>query len=523
MDAPIASSGQSSPVVQDIVPVCVPDNGFGSSGWIRSTIDRILASGLRSRILHDIVALRSGDPGTFRRMCRAICEARTGATGVICVIFHAKPEFEHLHVLHDCTWHSSACRCKWLEEVRSFIRPRNPRRCIRSTDFFNEEVEIRNASRKHLENILKYFFEKGGSEAFLEIGGRVQRPISSGLASSPWFTIPQSSGSGEMEGSDCHGEAVDFSDYDSENRETLQESSSSDHRTPRRKRQKTNLDYEKLRREIEKKMTLETRILNFCKMFPCCPVNDLCNLKAWTEQADLQFIRRNNPSYKSALEVFSLNLCRKSTRCFQEMYSDPNCQPVFSAPRGEITDYYLDKENTLKYVSELLEYQCRDVKDFLQTLRNVLDRQILKKNTIQVTSPPSAGKTWFFDFVSAFYINRGNLKNFNRYSSFPFEDCHNRRIIMWNEPNASPEHIDTLKMLFGGDDVAAAKKYEGDVNITRTPLIVTTNEPFYPRNEALNHRRFMYDWKAAPFLKQVLKKPHPLYWPDLLDKYNIEY
>lgn len=311
-----------------------------------------------------------------------------------------------------------------------------------------------------------------------------------------------------MEASTCNGEAVDLSTSDSFDREELQETSDVDHRPSRAKRQK---------------VSLEDKILNFIKMFPCTPINDICNLLPWVEQTDLRFIRRKNDKYQNALEVFSLSIMHYTIRDFKEMYLSPKCQPVFAA-RKEVSEYYLDKEDTLKYCSKLIDFQHgENGKEFLTNLVNVVDRRVPKLNTFQVTSPPSAGKTWFFDMVCNFFLNRGNLKNFNRFSGFPFQDCHLRRILLWNEPNATPDSIDTLKMIFGGDDCAAGKKYEGDVNITRTPLIITTNTPFYPRIEALNHRRYSYTWEAAPFLKDVTKKPHPLYFPDLLDKYNVEY
>jgi hypothetical protein len=486
-------------------------DGFGCSGWFEKLFKGILVSGLRRKILHDIVWVSSGNPECFRLLCRRASEARTRSEGFVAAVFHDAPNREHIHILHDCTWHSSTCRCSWLEAVKGHLKPRTGRQSIRVTGgLFSEEEQIREASRRYLRYLLEYFFRKGGCEGFLQVAGRNQRPSSFGLSCVPWFEIPLIAGQSEMEGRQCDGKTMDMSDSDSFDSSEVPEIITSSAGPSRAKRQK---------------ISLEDQILNMAHMFPCTPLSDLCNVKAWTEQKNLRGIRRNNEKYKDAMEIFALELIDKTILEMEEMYQEPGCCPVFSAPRGRIIDYYLTKEDTLKYVSDLLEFQCDevDVTQFLQDVRDVCDRVRPKINTLEIFSPPSAGKTWFIDFVSGFFLSRGNQKNFNKFSSFPFEDCHNKRIIVWNEPNATPESIDTIKMLFGGDDLAAAKKYQGDVNITRTPVFVTTNAEFYPRNEALNHRRLKYKWKAAPFLKDITKKPNPLYFPDLLRKYNVSF
>lgn len=64
---------------------------------------------------------------------------------------------------------------------------------------------------------------------------------------------------------------------------------------------------------------------------------------------------------------------------------------------------------------------------------------------MEIVSPPSAGKNFFFDPVLSFYINRGTIRNFNRYTSFPLQDTVGRRILVWNEPNCESSAFDTVK------------------------------------------------------------------------------
>lgn len=60
-------------------------------------------------------------------------------------------------------------------------------------------------------------------------------------------------------------------------------------------------------------------------------------------------------------------------------------------------------------------------------------------------------------------------------------------------------------MLFGRDNIPAKIKYQGDVIIHRTPIIVLTNYDIVSREEAFQSRVITYKWKHAPFLKECLK------------------
>uniref|UniRef100_A0A0A9YFR6 Non-capsid protein NS-1 n=1 Tax=Lygus hesperus TaxID=30085 RepID=A0A0A9YFR6_LYGHE len=75
----------------------------------------------------------------------------------------------------------------------------------------------------------------------------------------------------------------------------------------------------------------------------------------------------------------------------------------------------------------------------------------------------------------SFYLNCGNIANFNRNCQFPLQDCINRRILLWNGPNCESTAFDNSKMLFGGDPLPARIKFSNDSKIPRTPIFVITN------------------------------------------------
>lgn len=124
--------------------------------------------------------------------------------------------------------------------------------------------------------------------------------------------------------------------------------------------------------------------------------------------------------------------------------------------------------------------------------------------------------------LSLFYINRGTIRNFNRFSNFPLQDTVGRRILVWNEPNCESSAFDTVKKIFGGDVDSVAVKYSPDQTITRTPVIVLSNNEVFPLDEAFNHRMWRYRWNACPQFKRFDKKIHPMAIVWLFDKYVVD-
>lgn len=138
-----------------------------------------------------------------------------------------------------------------------------------------------------------------------------------------------------------------------------------------------------------------------------------------------------------------------------------------------------------------------------------------------ILSPPNAGKNFFFDAVIHYFLNFGQLGNFNKYNSFPMQECVNKRIILWNEPVLEASAVETLKTIFGGDTANAKVKYQNDAIITRTPVIVLSNNDVFPKDEAFRSRIISYEWRACDDLKKLKKKPWPLAFYTLLEEYKI--
>ncbi len=139
-----------------------------------------------------------------------------------------------------------------------------------------------------------------------------------------------------------------------------------------------------------------------------------------------------------------------------------------------------------------------------------------------IHSPPSAGKNFFFDAIKDYYLNCGHLCNANKFNNFPFQDAEGRRIVLWNEPNYSPEFLEPIKEILGGDSTSVNVKYQHDTPVYRTPVIVLTNNKVsFMNHQAFRDRIKVFNWQAAPFLVEYNKKPNPLAVYHFLDKYLV--
>jgi len=292
--------------------------------------------------------------------------------------------------------------------------------------------------------------------------------------------------------------------------------------------------------ESVSKKRFEVTMEKFFKKHPCTPISSICKTQQWLGETDLRWVRDNDRRFQTVCDVLSNEFITFTLRQFAEMYQKPGCTPLFALPRGMnalvtkddsgndlVTPYYLTVDESVEICSKLLDFQTDgQTAMFLKTLVDVLDKRIPKLNTMFVYGPPSSGKNFFFDAVLNFFLVRGQMMNIRKGEGFPYMDCVDRRVILFNEPNIceSPATMDTLKMLFGGDFCAVAVKFRAPSVIHRTPIFVLTNDSMLFKNvPAFNDRMVRYTWKQAPFLKDVKGYPNPLFLINLLNKYNISF
>lgn len=259
---------------------------------------------------------------------------------------------------------------------------------------------------------------------------------------------------------------------------------------------------------------------------PCCPMNNIVNCEEWTNHPHLRLCRADNPMVKDCIDALKADVCRYSFSDLWEIYNRPSCKPTFHAGYMTVDSVYLTVAESLEVVDRLLLFQNNNdpllVTQFLSDVYNVCERVIPKLNTILVHSPPSAGKNFFFDMILDYYWNRGQLGNPTRHNQFAYMECVGKRILLWNEPNYEDGQTDMLKMILGGDNYTVRVKSKEDCSVSRTPVIILTNNTIpLMYDYAFDDRIRKFSWAAAPFLKNVQKKPTPLCLYNLFVRYNI--
>nr|QOD39493.1 NS1 [uncultured densovirus] len=414
---------------------------------------------------------------------------------------------DHVHVAHDCSFSNGTCRCNWWLKAKTFGADarrdrRGSRRCY-----------SRSRTLTDIQNLLKYYCTKGRKIYYQKIGGQVERIHDEG------YTLPEEGSLGlpELEtevGTQVYGngnkfreEGCIFADGEPDQVGTFTE--------PRRKKRKLGAS--------EK---IQIRIVEMCKLYPICPPEAIVKHRLWLTDDDLRFKTMKDREVSSAISNWTNQLTTWSMEDYQEIYNNEKCVPIFSAGYGNFDNYYYNIENSLSVLDELVAFQCNDdseqIYDFMSTLYNVLERKIPKLNCIVIHSPPSAGKNFFFDAVKDYYINCGHLCNANKYNNFAFQDAEGRRLVLWNEPNYSPEFEEPIKEILGGDSTSVNVKYMNDVAVYRTPVIVLTNNIVgFMTNPVFNDRIRIFKWHSAPFLKEYNKKPNPLAIYNLFKKYKL--
>lgn len=267
---------------------------------------------------------------------------------------------------------------------------------------------------------------------------------------------------------------------------------------------------------------------NFMLKSCTIPIENVISTSHWLNSS-FKFIMNSDKCFQRAVQFVRTMLCKFTYFDYLKLYKSTT--PIFCALNGKIFDYYYDYNESLKICVELLEYQFHgdgsisqlmQIKEFIQTLYDILEKKKAKTNSILIISAPTAGKNFFLDAILHFFINIGHIGNFNKYCNFPLNDAVERRVNVWNEPNFTDNHIDELKMLCAGDVLSAKVKFKNDYKIYKTPLILMANsDPFRKYFLEFKERLIKYTWLSAPYLKKYDKKPHPYVWPLLLQKYEI--
>nr|QZE11884.1 MAG: putative nonstructural protein [Red panda feces-associated parvovirus] len=203
------------------------------------------------------------------------------------------------------------------------------------------------------------------------------------------------------------------------------------------------------------------------------------------EFVDLLFYDKTSTCSK-IFEIVSIGIANRPFRVFwNDCYKPSNLITSVDIVSNKVIDFLVYTQN----------YGVYDALRLLKSLFKVINRDNGKKNCFMLLGPSSSGKSMFLKrFVDLYWPNCYGKPNNNPRTQFTFEDCLFKRVILWEEPFINDDNVEDVKLLFGGEEVKADKKYSSGICIRPTPVFVTSNKSLSQHNisnfhhDALNTR-----------------------------------
>lgn len=443
-------------------------------------------------------------------------------TKSICLVWHPEAKVQqttegcfetgHIHLYHACNYNQSRCQCAFVRAIPQYIKRRRSR----------DHSLLNSLKNDYWTNWLKYFLQEPREILLFQIGRvsyRSQIHRLKNLRQSSIDARDQTDGTVE----DCFfpREIINRSkrQFSQDNGENSASSQCTESTYDGRYTDLSGLGLIP-RRALKNKVTDHDNLLRNLRIILCVPIESTCQTSLWTTNPILRYYNNSDTDYKRACSSFNREIQYLDFHQLHQIHMQTK-----GCYFARTENHYYEPEESASYLEKLLFHQYSDLENvtaFLNRLWSICEKKIPKKNAMFVVGAASAGKTWFFDAITAYYLSIGHVKNFVRGQNFPLNDCVCRRILMWNEPSIMGSAYDSVKMLCAGDPCPGAVKYEGDGKIMRTPLIFTSNKNIFPQSDIWTSRiYFEPKWRAAPFLQSLTKYPHPLSWAILVNKYIL--
>lgn len=444
---------------------------------------------MQRRYIHDVIKIgrNKSISGIMDKFLRGMCKRRLAV-----ISYHDEGPERHFHLLHDCPWRNSECRCWGLDTE------------CRKGHVHNSDADDAALS---IAAIIFYFDTDPRRCCFIKIGS-FERKLYDRCEHIPDIRYNRRAIHGKVqeeveEFEICVQSPRPGSENDSQSVQSVRE---------------------KVRSRGSGPKALPENVAELLMKVCVFPIADVTLTKFW-RKSEYCFLLKQDKVFKRALQTVKTILMSYTFMDFIELYLEKS-SPVW----GNIylrDDYYYTIEESVEIIEELFTYQMGDesvdldvdvVCDFVNQLYQVCERKMQKKNCIYILAPPTSGKNFFFDSLFSFYLNIGSQQNLRKGVGFPFDDCVARRLNYWNEPNFAPSFEEELKQLIGGDPFSVETKWENKNMVHKTPIIIMSNKEVF-HEQAFKDRMIRYLWRRAEYLKKYTRKPHPLTFAALVLKY----
>ena len=407
----------------------------------------------------------------------------------------------HIHIIHDCSYAGGSCRCYWRKKISEKETVEFRKRLVRQ-----RRRNIRELSVSDWMRLILYLCTEGRRKESAYFNGEVQNiPDAIKSLASERLERPR------RQGSEMAREDPSCLERNPDDIRELFENGESD-RNDGRCNPKTS---EGRKRKREEDQTIFQQLRRILFEYPMSPIVNILQHDVYLT-SPIGFLRARNCKVQDTFDHIQSTMISWSIKdYYTNIYSKKNCFPIFCAGYTKVDDYYYDLDSSVEILNSFLKFQFHDndedIYNFLFNLYNILERKLPKRNCLLVCSPPSAGKNFFFDCILDYFLNKGQLGRANKTNNFAFQEAHNKRIILWNEPSYEAAAIETIKMITGGDAYTVNVKNRPDAAVYKTPIIILTNNPISIMNSPVFRDRIAeYAWQPAPYLKEYKKKPYPL-------------
>lgn len=405
----------------------------------------------------------------------------------------------HIHFIHDCNRNHGSCRCtvfRKLEHIR----------------YAKGKVYCTNLTIDDIICLLLYFCEEGKETAYILFGNaRAALPTQDALLQLQGHRWDSGPGKISVCGlvddlplreSECHIQAYPGSDVNSNAGGSRK-------------------GWKATRKGNDPQLV---KLKAFCLAHYHVPLDSITRSKVWLE-SEFEFIRIGDKNLRLVFDAINSSLVHKTLSQLEDFWLNDVGEYFWESEESvNLGHKYLTVDESVKLLEKFLVYQMGDgVEEFLTVLANVLNRRTHKKNSIEIVSPPSAGKNWFFDPLFIFLGSHGQIKNVTKYTNFAFDNCFNKRVLFWNEPQFENQFYETCLMLLAGDPLSADAKWLSVAQIVRTPVIITCNQSKFPSIQKWNDRMYRFTWSSCDWLNDVHERINPLSYVALFRKYNVLY
>lgn len=489
---------------------------------IRTLRGTIIKRGRGDCILHSS-AIRITEEGdlTVEGAINAIIER-----GKNCQLKLIVRHSDHYHVIHDCKSSNGSCRCFGL----LFSKLYSTRSGKRNTIIATTEEEFENLFLYHLQEGRKTIFYKFGEQS-----GKGELPsgfetIQLRRYSQPRRILPETRGTMET----CSSEnEILWGDTSGQ----MYSPSCSNRNNNNSQHNKKESWISRNRRSTTREKDQEAEKITALMIKLCTsPIENCFQNKAWTD-TDYKFMDTSDNSIRKALNYVNRMFYNMSLKEIFDFYESREETPLWQAHSIDtFNETYFDLNTSIYKCVQLILFQegfqlAEDYEipendnwkpilyEFLKDLIYFLDKRTGKQNCYYFISPSCSGKSFFWDMICDYMLLSGNMTNWNRNCQFPLQNCVDKKIILWNEPNCEDSALESLKKITGGEPYSANIKNKQHQLIKRTPIVVTANHIIFPNIPEFTSRVRYFYWKTAPFLlSNKSYRLHPMTFHELIKK-----